>query len=118
MFTGSGWCPSRAARPGYDAEARLASCEGEVSRSNSLYDTEAERFDVVAPFLAKALAKDRPRRNYVIEPGGRAIYYGARPAPADPWAGVRVEYPAALDQLGHDTQDLLHETPGRVPRRT
>ncbi len=121
MYQPGGWVPSKLATwAGYSPEGRLVQADpsrdqtGGAGVSNSLYETDAERFDVVTPFLAKALEKDRPRRNYIVQPGGATIYYGPRPAPRHPYGEPRPLYPAALDQVGHDSQDSRHETPTRA----
>lgn len=46
-----------------------------MGAANSMYPTEAEKFDSITPFLKAAKMKDAPRRNYVIQPGGAAIYF-------------------------------------------
>jgi hypothetical protein len=89
MHIPNGWVPSvMATQLVYDPATKTGVQVTSVDAS-SAYPTEAERFSSVTPFLAANMAKDRPRRNYIVEPGGRTVYYGDEPAPADPYAGGR-----------------------------
>lgn len=92
MFIPNGFRPSaKQAKYTYDPEGKLREYSesrgstGGIGDSNSLYATDAEKFGTVAPFLKNSMAKDRPRRNYVIQPGGRSIYFGRQPAPSYPY---------------------------------
>ena len=108
---------------GYDEEGRLIEFNlsrqhtGGIGNANSMYATHAEQFDVMTPFLKANKAKDAPRRNYIIQPGGAAIYFGPRRAEAfpDPYGGGRVQYtvPDERTFFGHNTAEVV--SPNTVP---
>lgn len=120
----NGFLPSKYQKQiGYDVEGRLREFNisrestGGIGDANSLYATDAERFGTMAPFLKRNKAKDAPRRNYIIQPGGACIYFGDQPAPADPYDNGRVQYtaPDPKTSFGHDTAEVI--SPGTNPVR-
>jgi len=124
FLPGGGFVPSKfQKRLQYDPEGRLReynvsrSSTGGVAVANSLYATDAERFDSIAPFLAANMEKDRPRRNYVILPGGSALYFGDKPAPADLYGKNIVEQepiPDPRNFFGHDRDPSSLDVAHRV----
>mgnify|MGYP000898631851 CR=1 FL=1 len=115
----NGFRPSGAARATfYDEEGRLREFnisrgmdEGGVSSTNSMFATEAEDFGSIAPFLHRAKVKDAKRRNYVIQPGGAAIYFDDERAPELP---SRQEFPHPKTSFGHDSLDSTAMAQGGV----
>lgn len=83
MFIASPFVPSSISRTiTYNAEGKIRTEDrlnfgrwGGVGVANSMYPTEAEKFDSMAPFLKAAKERDAPRRNYVIQPGGATVYF-------------------------------------------
>jgi len=78
----NGFVPSDVVRRTYyDPEGRMLSFNisrqstGGVSAANSLLATDAEHFDVCAPFLRRNKLNDAKRRNYVVQPGGAILYF-------------------------------------------
>ena len=110
MTTPNRWVPSRAAKlASYDAEGTLhefnlsRQATGGVGRYNSLFATEAEAFDSIAPHLAINRAKDVSRRNYVVQQGGATIYFEGPAVVVDPYTGHRTPHPFPNDRasFGH-----------------
>lgn len=114
-----GFLPSKAQhRYAYDPEGRLREFNlsrqstGGISDTNSLFATHAEHYDVVAPFLKANMAKNFPRRNYIVQPGGSVVYFGGRAAPPDPYANNEVQYnapafPDPKQSFGHNTAEVV-----------
>lgn len=112
MFIPNGFIPSTFARRiSYDEEGRLREFNlsrqstGGIGDANSLYATDAERFDSIAPFLKKNIAKDVARRDYRIQPGGACLYFSSPEELQDPYGGGKVQYtgPDPRTSFGHDS---------------
>jgi hypothetical protein len=75
-----GFKPSKAADEVHTLEERLTQNQRTsphelfIEERLSMFKTEAEQTYSIAPFLAENRGIDSTRRNYVIEPGGRARY--------------------------------------------
>jgi hypothetical protein len=78
-----GFKPSRASDVDfYNAEGELTRYQIDknennnpgIGKAHSLYQTQAEQMDAIAPFLRINKSIDEMRRNYVILPGGAAAY--------------------------------------------
>jgi len=90
----------------HDQEGRLvefridssitSSDDGGIAEANSLYATRAEMFGSIAPFLKRNRARDVTRRNYVIRPGGEAVYEIDRP-------DIRFNFPSEQESMGHNS---------------
>lgn len=119
MMIPNGFMPSDVVRRTYyDPEGRLKSFnisrpeEGGIGDTNSLFSTDAERFGSLPPFLKANKEKDASRRNYIIQPGGAAIYFeedrieGALPR--------KTEFPAPKTSFGHDSLDATAMVQGGV----
>ena len=104
----------------YDPESRMREFNisrpgvGGLDRENVLYSTQAETPDALPPFLAEAIAKDRPRRNYYIVPGGRAkIFEG--PAPSYPQKEMERFHSAPSAQLSLGNEGMPGYPQFRLP---
>lgn len=110
MMVPNGFMPSETARKTYyDSEGRLLEVNisrgdaGRLGESNSLFQTDAEKFSTMSPFLLRNRRKDARRRNYIIQPGGAAIYFDQTgPLPEAP---SHAEYPPASESFGHNSLD-------------
>jgi len=110
MRVPNGFKSSQAARQiQYDEEGRMRDVNvsrqstGSVGDANSLYATEAEKFGTVAPFLKANMNKDATRRNYVIQPGGAAIYFDGPAHHEDD--RERAEFHDQRESFGHNSLD-------------
>lgn len=116
MFIPSAFVSSTANREfTYDAEGRMHPVhvgsapdgDGGIAEANSLYATQSEMFSSCAPFLRKNKLADAKRRNYVIQPGGAALYFKTEKKLADIYNHGRVQYsvdfPAENESFGHNS---------------
>lgn len=97
----------------YDLEGRLRefrisggrdSDDRGIASSNSLYSTDAEFYDQMAPFLLRNRRIDAQRRNYVVQPGGAVLVFDG-PAPAVAPSSMRTLRPSEGETFGHNSMD-------------
>ena len=107
----SGFKPSAAVEDRvFDQEGRLHEFNisrggvGGIGEANSLYATESEKFGSVAPFLHLNMEKDRPRRNYIVQPGGAILF--------NPEPEVEAEFPTRQESFGHNTLESAQQPSG------
>ena len=94
----------------YDSESRLREVRldipnvNQTDRENLAYGAPAEVSPSLPPFLASAIAKDRPRRNYYINARGRAVFYDpANPPSPLPQTERLYDVPTSRVSFGSNT---------------
>lgn len=83
----------------YEQDMALPNQATGIGDANSLYATDAERFDSISPFLAANRARDAMRRNYIIAPGGDRVF------PDVDESQQPEALPSQRTSFGHDSLD-------------
>lgn len=96
---------------GYDNESRMREFDlnrgekGGADRENMTYATHHEENPSLPPFLQAAIEKDRPRRNYYIAPGGRAVVFET-PVPPNTTVGTERLYSAPTAKVSFGSESF------------
>ena len=79
--------------------------KGGADKENMVYATDQEAYPALSPFLQASMEKDRPRRNYYIAPGGRAVIYSG-PVPPNTTAMTERLYSAPTAKVSFGSESL------------